>query len=55
MKELPKKLQEKYRKTLLEDLLQFRKRNGSFCDYPSVGREYGAGMALATLHLLEQD
>ena len=50
--ELPEKEQEKYRKVLLKDVQQYRLEDGSFCDYLSVGREYGAGMALTTLDLL---
>lgn len=50
--ELPKDKQEKYRKALLEDIQQYRLSDGSYCDYQSVGREYGAGMALTALDLL---
>ncbi len=39
----------KYRDALLDDVLYFRTEDGAFCDNPSVGRSYGAGMALASL------
>lgn len=51
--ELPEKDREKYRKALLEDVLSFRQKDGSFCDNPSIGRQYGAAMALEALRLLQ--
>jgi len=50
--ELPEKEQAAYREALRHDVLQYRTADGSFCDYLSVGREYGAAMALSTLDLL---
>lgn len=50
--ELPEDQQQKYREALLKDVQQYRLKDGSYCDYQSVGREYGAAMALTTLDLL---
>ncbi|MCB9896317.1 MAG: terpene cyclase/mutase family protein [Planctomycetes bacterium] len=50
--ELPAEQRSRYAEALRHDVLQFRKADGSFCDYLSVGREYGAAMALATLDQL---
>lgn len=54
MGELPAKDRNKYSDALTHDVLQFRLADGSFCDYRSVGREYGAAMALTALDLLAE-
>ena len=51
--ELPKAQREKYIKALTHDVLQFRLSDGSFLDYQSIGREYGAAMALTALDQLK--
>lgn len=38
-----------YRSALLEDVLAARRGDGSFLDFPAVGRHYGTGMALTAL------
>ena len=50
--ELPASQRAEYKTALTHDVLQFRKADGSFLDYLSVGREYGAAMALTTLDML---
>jgi hypothetical protein len=52
--ELPEAEQSKYRDALLKDVRQFRLSDGSYMDYQSVGREYGAAMALTTFDLLSK-
>ena len=53
--DLPEESQPKYRDALLNDVQQYRLNDGSYCDYPNVGREYGTGMALAVLSLLSPE
>lgn len=53
--ELPEEERGKYAAALKSDVLQFRLADGSFCDYHSVGREYGAAMALTTLDCLSAE
>jgi hypothetical protein len=46
---LPEGRREAYRKAILEDVLAARLEDGSFLDFPAMGRSYGTAMALAAL------
>ncbi|KAF0244314.1 MAG: hypothetical protein FD180_2641 [Planctomycetota bacterium] len=51
LSELPEKERAGYAAALTEDVLAMRTEDGAFCDNPSIGRHYGAGMALRAIRL----
>ncbi|MEK7465778.1 MAG: hypothetical protein AAB074_00050 [Planctomycetota bacterium] len=54
LSEIPAGARAKYRDALLEDVLAMRTADGGFCDNPSIGRHYGAAMALRALRLAKR-
>lgn len=51
--ELPERDRARYRAALLADVLAMRQADGSFCDNPTIGRQYGTAMALQALTHLQ--
>ncbi len=46
---LPAADREPFRRALVEDVLQARREDGGFADFPATGPAYGTGMALAAM------
>jgi len=53
--QLPRNRQQRFRRALLQDILDVRDADGAYADMPSLGRAYGTAMALAAFQSLEDD